>query len=68
MTATARPLDDFVESGTNILRLPIDPAWKPAVTGHLEVLLRLAALVTAFELPEDVEPAPVYQASSDAGA
>jgi 1-carboxybiuret hydrolase subunit AtzG-like protein len=68
VTATAGPLHDFIESGTKILRLPIDPAWTPAITGHLDVILRLAALVTSFDLPEDVEPAPVYQASSDVGA
>ena len=34
----------------------------PAVRGHLQVTLRLGALVAAFALPDDAEPAPVFKA------
>ena len=34
----------------------------PAVRGNLAVTLRLAALVAAFALPDDAEPAPVFKA------
>lgn len=68
VTATAGPLDAFIDAGTSLLGLPIEPAWKPAIRAHLDVTLGLAALLTAFELPEHVEPAPVYRASDDAGA
>ena len=34
----------------------------PAVRGHLQVTLRHGALVAAFALPDDAEPAPVFRA------
>jgi 1-carboxybiuret hydrolase subunit AtzG-like protein len=56
------PLDDFIAAGARALDLKIDKAWMPAVRGHLQVTVRLGALVTAFALPDDAEPAPVFKA------
>jgi hypothetical protein len=56
------PLDDFIAAGSRALDLKIDKAWMPAVRSHLEVTLRLGALVTGFVLPDDAEPAPVFRA------
>ena len=56
------PLDDFISAAASALDLTIDKAWMPAVRSHLQVTLRLAALVTAFTLPDDAEPAPVFKA------
>jgi hypothetical protein len=56
------PLDDFIAAGARALDLEIDKAWMPAVRGHLQVTLRLGALVAAFALPDDAEPAPVFKA------
>jgi hypothetical protein len=56
------PLDDFIAAGARALDLKIDKAWMPAVRGHLQVTLRLGALVAAFALPDDAEPAPVFKA------
>ena len=56
------PLDDFITAGARALRLAIDKAWMPAVRNHLEVTLRHGALVAAFALPDDAEPAPVFKA------
>ena len=58
----AVPLDDFIASGARALNLTIDRAWMPAVRSHLEVTLRHGALVAAYALPDDVEPAPVFKA------
>jgi 1-carboxybiuret hydrolase subunit AtzG-like protein len=44
------------------LRLPIDPAWRPAVRTHILLLLKHAALVEEFPLPDEAEPAPVFRA------
>jgi hypothetical protein len=44
------------------LDLPFEPAWQPAIKANLAVTLRQAALVTDFPLPDDAEPAPVFQA------
>ena len=43
-------------------RLPVEPAWKPAVKANLEVTLRMAKLFDEFPLPDDAEPAPVFVA------
>ena len=56
------PLGDYIDAAARLLDLPLDPAWKPAVRAHLEVTLRLGALVGEFELPDDAEPAPVFVA------
>ena len=56
------PLDDFIIASARALDLKIDKAWMPAVRGNLAVTLRLAALVGAFNLPDDAEPAPVFKA------
>jgi hypothetical protein len=56
------PLDDFIAAGARAIDLKIDEAWMPTVRGHLQVTLRLGALVAAFALPDDAEPAPVFKA------
>ena len=62
MTRKSNPLDAYIDSAAALLALPIEPDWKPAVRANLEVTLKLAALVGEKELPDDAEPAPVYQA------
>jgi hypothetical protein len=55
-------LDAYIDAAARALGVPIEPAWKPAVRANLEVTLRLAALVTEFALPDEAEPAPVFEA------
>jgi hypothetical protein len=55
-------LTDFIQAGTALLGLPFDAAWESSVRGHLRVTLRHGALVEAFELPDEAEPAPVFKA------
>jgi len=55
-------LDDYIDAAARVLDLPLEPAWKPSVRANLEVTLRLAALVTEFALPDEAEPAPVFEA------
>jgi deoxyribose-phosphate aldolase len=55
-------LDDYIAAATRVLAVPIEPAWQPAVRANLELTLRLAALVTEFPLPDEAEPAPVFEA------
>jgi len=58
----AHALDDFIVSGARALDLVIDKTWLPAVRTHLEITLRHGATVTAFALPDEAEPAPVFKA------
>jgi Protein of unknown function (DUF4089) len=59
---TDSDLDDLVLAATRALALPIEEAWKPGIRAHLEVSLRLAALIVEFDLPDEIEPAPVFEA------
>jgi hypothetical protein len=54
--------DRLIEAQAWVLGLVLDSSWKPAVCAHLDVILRFAALVDAFPLPDDAEPASVYRA------
>ncbi len=60
---TDSDLDDLVLAGTRALGLPIEEAWKPGIRAHLEVSLRLAARIVEFDLPDEIEPAPVFEAA-----
>jgi Protein of unknown function (DUF4089) len=56
------PLDDLIVASAKALALTIEPAWTSAVRANLHVIFAQAALVTAFELPDDAEPAPIFKA------
>lgn len=60
--AVREPLDTLIIAGTRALRLPIEPQWLPAIRINLEVTLRHGALIHDFVLPDDAEPAPVFEA------
>ncbi len=60
--ASKDSLDDFITGAADVLALPIDPAWRPAVRMHLEITLKLGKLVEEFDLPDAAEPAPVFRA------
>jgi hypothetical protein len=62
MPAPTDTLDAFVDAVAASLSLPIEEAWKPAIRANLEVTLRLAKLVDEFPLPDEIEPAAVYEA------
>jgi hypothetical protein len=55
-------LDELIAASARALALPLDPAWHSPIRSNLEVTLRLAALVADDPLPDDAEPAPVFQA------
>jgi 1-carboxybiuret hydrolase subunit AtzG-like len=55
-------LDDFIAAGARALRLKIDKAWRPTVRSHLEDSIRHGALVASFALPDETDPAPVFEA------
>jgi hypothetical protein len=61
-TPRSDQLVQFIDAAACLLDLPIEPAWKDAVQGHLEVTLRLAALFAEFPLPDEAEPAAVFTA------
>ena len=60
-------LDPFIDAAAGVLGLEIEPAWKPGVRDNLAAGLSLAALVTSFPLPDDAEPAPLYDPAPPSG-
>jgi hypothetical protein len=60
--STFDALDDLIVAAANALALTVEPAWTPAVRANLQVIFAQAALVTAFDLPDDAEPAPIFKA------
>lgn len=56
------PLDTYIDAAAAILDLQIDPAWKPAVRANLDVSLKMSRLVQEFPLPDEIEPAGIYEA------
>jgi hypothetical protein len=56
------PLDDFIDGGLSALELTIDASWLPMVRSHLQLTLQHGQRVASFALPDDAEPAPVFEA------
>jgi len=61
-TKPANSGDAFVAASAQALGLTLDPAWHDGIAFNLGLILRLAALVDEFALPDDAEPAPVFHA------
>ena len=55
------PLDAAIDASAHALGLKIEDAWRPAIRAHLQVTMRIGALVTSFALPDETEPAPVFE-------
>ena len=53
--------DAYVDAAAALIGLPIDPAHRPGVVLNLERIAQMAALVMDFPLPDEIEPAPIYQ-------
>jgi Protein of unknown function (DUF4089) len=63
--AGAKPadaIDNLVKASAQALALDIEPAWYGGVKFNLQLILRIGALVDEFPLPDDAEPAPVFNA------
>lgn len=55
-------LDVFVDAAANVLDIPIDPTWKPAVRENLSVIFAHARRFADFPLPDEAESAPIFRA------
>ncbi len=62
MTNENLPWDEYVDMSAKLLGFPMEPAWKKAASANIETLFRMAALLEGFQLPDDIEPAPVFKA------
>jgi hypothetical protein len=57
-TKPENSIDAFVAASAQAL----GPAWHKSIAFNLRLILRHAALVDEFALPDDAEPAPVFHA------
>ena len=55
-------IDALVTANAQALGLALDPTWHESIAFNLRLILRHAALVDEFALPDDAEPAPVFHA------
>jgi hypothetical protein len=60
--SSSDPLDDYIDAAAEVLGLRIEPAWKPTVRLNMDNTLKLARLVQEFPLPDETEPASIYEA------
>ena len=52
---------EYVKQMAQILDLNIAPEYLPSVIENFESIAAIASLVTEFSLPENIEPAPVFE-------
>jgi hypothetical protein len=55
-------LDAWIDAGTALLGIQIQPAWRAAIRLHLTITFGHARTVLAFDLPDTADPAPVFRA------
>jgi cob(I)alamin adenosyltransferase len=55
-------LDAMIAAASLALELKNAKPWMASVAENLHVIIHHGAQVTAFPLPDDIEPAPVFEA------
>ena len=55
-------IDSLIIANAQALGLTLDPSWEASVKFNLQLILRHAALVDDFSLPDDAEPAEIFHA------
>ncbi len=55
-------INSLVVANAQALGLALDPSWEAGVRLNLQLILRHAALVDEFALPDDAEPAEIFHA------
>jgi hypothetical protein len=55
-------LDALIEAVRWLLGIEIRPEWHGAIRQHLSISLDHARNVAEFPLPDEAEPAPVFEA------
>ncbi len=57
---TEAELEAYMGASATVLGIAIAPEWRDAVRANLALSLRMAAVVAAFPLEDEAEPAPVF--------
>jgi Protein of unknown function (DUF4089) len=62
MTSGLTFWEDHAVASAEALGVALEPVWKEAVAANLETIFKVAAFVDEFELPDDTEPAAIFEA------
>lgn len=60
MTQTTIEIRDYVQHTAQMIDLTLDSDYLPGVIDNFNTIAAIAALVTEFKLPEDLEIAPTF--------
>ncbi len=55
-------LDAWIDAGTTALGITVKPEWREAVRLHLRISLGHAGALLDADLPDHLDPAPVFRA------
>jgi hypothetical protein len=61
MTERQFDAEAYVDAAAALIGLSIDPAHRAGVVLNLERIAEMAAMVMEFPLPDETEPAPVFE-------
>jgi hypothetical protein len=61
MDSDIEDLDAYIAAARQIMKLPLEQEWLGTVRANLEVTLKHALNVEAFPLPDEAEPAFVFE-------
>ncbi len=56
------PLGAMAAASAKTLGISVDPAWQKDVVFNMRLIMRHAARIDEFSLPDEAEPAPVFRA------
>jgi hypothetical protein len=62
MSAKPADLDKWIDTVSEVLRLPVAEAYRPGVKSNLKTAAKMAALLEKTPISDDAEPAPVFRA------
>jgi hypothetical protein len=61
-TQQQQDLGRLIDAIAAALGIAIEPEWKPGIVANLATVLNAAAVLAEFELPDEAEPAPTFEA------
>ncbi|GAB4527074.1 MAG: hypothetical protein Tsb0014_07590 [Pleurocapsa sp.] len=53
--------NEYIQNTTKLMQLKLTPEYLPGVVKNFNSLAEIATLVTEFELPDDIEIAPIFK-------
>ena len=53
--------EKLMAAAAEVLRIEVEPEFEPGMLANLDVAVKMAKLVEAFELDDEAEPAPVFR-------